>query len=95
MKFFLQTAYGDSNDYAFEVTFQCLCQGNGAAPAGWAVRSITILRAHKKNGHGAYFTCPISLVKMHIVGILFVDDTDLIHLNMDIEESVYEAHQTM
>ena len=75
--------------------FQGLCQGNRTVPAGWAVIIITVLRAHKKKGHGAYFTCSISLLKMHIAGILFVDDTDLIHLNMVIEESVYKAHQAI
>ena len=98
MKFFLWTAYGDSKDFAgstIEVKFQGLCQGNGAAPAGWVVTSITILRVHKKKGHRAYFTCPISLLNMNLAGILFVDDTDLIHLNMDHEESVYKAHEAM
>ena len=63
MKFFLQTAFGDSKDFAgssIEVTFQGLCQGNGAAPAGWEVISITILNAHKRTGHGGHFVCPIS-----------------------------------
>jgi len=38
MKFFLRTAYGDSTSAAgshIEVKTQGLCQGNGAAPAGW------------------------------------------------------------
>ena len=51
MKYFLRTAYGDSKTFRgskFEIKFQGLCQGNGAAPAGWAVISITILNAHKK-----------------------------------------------
>ena len=45
MKFFLRTAFGDSNDFmgaSLDVKTQGLCQGNGAAPAGWAVISITI-----------------------------------------------------
>ena len=40
MKYFLRTAYGDSKHCAgstIELKFQGLCQGNGAAPAGWAV----------------------------------------------------------
>ncbi len=50
MKFFLQTSYGDSKEFAgslVDVKTQGLCQGNGAAPARWAVVSITILRVHK------------------------------------------------
>ena len=63
MKYYLRTVYGDFKNYRgqkISVKFQGLCQGNGAAPAGWAVISITILNAHKKKGHGAKFVCPIS-----------------------------------
>ena len=62
MKYFLQTAYGDSKNFRghkISVKFQGLCQGNGAAPAGWAVISITILNTHKRKGHGSHFVCPI------------------------------------
>ena len=58
MKYVLRTAYGDSTGYAdstVNVKFQGLSQGNGAAPAGWAVISITILQAYKHKGHGARF----------------------------------------
>jgi hypothetical protein len=63
-----------------------MCQGNGAASAAWAVVSITIVRAHKRKGHGAKFMCPISNLKFHLAGIIFVDDTDLIHINMGQNE---------
>jgi hypothetical protein len=55
LKYFLRTAYGDSKHFRgskIEVKFQGLCQGNGEAPVGWAVISITILQAHKEKGHG-------------------------------------------
>ena len=38
MKYYLRTAYGDSKNFRghkIVVKFQGLCQGNGAAPAGW------------------------------------------------------------
>ena len=64
MKFYLpRTAFGDSKDFAgatLEIKTQGLCQGNGAAPAGWAVASITILSAHKRKGHGAKLVFPLS-----------------------------------
>ena len=63
-----------------------MCQRNGAASAAWAVVSITIVRAHKRKGHGAKFMCPISNLKFHLAGIIFVDDTDLIHINMGQNE---------
>ena len=53
MKYYLRTAYRESKNYRghrISVKFQGLCQGNGAAPAGWALISITILNAHKKKG---------------------------------------------
>jgi hypothetical protein len=63
MKFFLRTAFGDSMGFAgsmVDVKTQGLCQGNGAAPAGWAVVNIAILNAHKRQGHGVQFLCPIT-----------------------------------
>ena len=62
MKYFLRTAYGDSKNFRghkISVKIQGLCQGNGVAPAGWAVISITILNTHKRKGHGSHFVCPI------------------------------------
>jgi hypothetical protein len=49
MKFFLQTAYGDSKDFVgslVDIKMQGMGQGNGAPLAGWCVISITILQAH-------------------------------------------------
>ena len=98
MKYFLRTAFGDSKEYTgstIQVKFQGLCQGNGAAPAGFAVISITILHAHKRKGHGTVIKCPISNTDGHLAAILFVDDCDLLHLRMDKKETVQEAHQAM
>ena len=98
MKFFLRTAFGDSKTAAgstIEIKTQGLCQGNGAAPAGWTVVSIAILNAHKQKGHGATFLCPISSMVSHLAAILFVDDTDVIHFRMDADESVLEAHRQL
>ena len=98
MKYFLRTAYGDSKGCAqskIEIKYQGLCQGNGAAPAGWAVISITVLRAHKKKGHGATFMCPISKIKSTLAAILFVDDCDMLHINMVEEETTLETFANM
>ena len=98
MQFFLRTAFGDSKEAAgssIEIKTQGLCQGNGAAPAGWAVVSIAILNAHKKKGHGATFLCPISKLEYHLAAILYVDDTDVIHLNMDAVETVWDTHRQL
>jgi len=78
-----------------EVRTQGLCQGNSAAPAGWAVISIAIIGAHKKKGHGAHFLCPISELKTDLVAILYVDDTDIIHLDMSKDDSVADTHAAL
>ena len=98
MKCFLQTAYGDSKNFSgstINLKFQGICQGSGAAPAGWAVISITIICAHKRKGHGGHFLCPICNLTGHLAALLFVDDTDLIHINLKAEETVTVAHQFM
>ncbi len=89
MKFFLRTGYrdsanyagGESNDAEDPVKTQGLCQGNGVAPAAWTVTSIPIIAAHKRKGHGAHFIAPILDITDHIVGGLFMDDTNLVHVN--------------
>ncbi len=97
MKIFLCTGFGDSMNFAsltLSIKTQGLCQGNGASPAGWAVVSICIISAHKKKGHGAHFTCPITKLKSHIAGIIYVDDTDLVHFRMDEDQGKDEAFLT-
>jgi len=94
MKFFLRTGFGDSTDFAnskLEIKTQGLCQGNGASPAGWAVVSICIINAHKRKGHGAHFICPITKLTSFIAGVIYVDDTDLIHFRMDEDQGKEEA----
>lgn len=98
MKYFLRTAYGDSKNFAnstIEVKYQGLCQGNGLAPAGWALISITMLNAHKRRGHTATFRCPVSKVVKNLCAILFVDDCDLLHIAMTKLEHVSTTHERM
>jgi hypothetical protein len=100
MIFFLRTGYGDSANYTGgescneedPVKTQGMHQGNGAAPVAWMVTSIPMIAAHKCKGHGAHFIAPILDITGHIVGGLFVDDTDLVHVNMQVVETILEAH---
>jgi hypothetical protein len=71
---------------------QGLCQSNGALPAGWAVISICILNAHGKKGHGAKFVCPITKLKHHLSAILYMDDTDFLHIDLPKDEQVEDVH---
>ena len=36
--------------------------------------------------------CPISELKTNISGVIYVDDTDIIHFRMDKTEDVADAH---
>jgi hypothetical protein len=100
MKFFLHTGYGDSEGYAGgdhddskdPIKMQGMCQGNGASPAAWTVTSIPMIAAHKRKGHGVHLVAKMSETTGHLVGGLFVDDTDLIHLDMQTIETTLEAH---
>ncbi len=79
MKFFLRTGFGDSKDYPGSTggkKTQGMCQGNGASPAAWTVTSTAMINAHKQKGHGIHLLCPITKKPLHLVGTLFVDDTD-------------------
>jgi hypothetical protein len=68
---------------------------NGTSPAAWTVTSIPMIAAHKRKGHGAHLTMKMSEITGHLVGRLFVDDTDLIHLEMRTIETTMEAHDNL
>jgi hypothetical protein len=90
VKFSLRTGYGDSAGYAGgadntstdPIKTQGMCQGNVALPAAWMVTSIPIIAIQQNKGHGAHFKAPITNKERQLIGGLFVDDTDLFHLDM-------------
>ena len=98
MKFLLRTGFGD---WAFflgggiSIKTQGLCQGNEAVCAGWTVISICIIRAHKKTGHGAKFLCLITRLQHHLLAILYVDDTNLLHINLMKNDSLKKVRQAI
>ncbi len=98
MKFFLRMAFGDSKEFAgltIEVKLQRIGQENGASLARWCIISIMILWAHGAKGHGAHFIAPMSHVHSSLSAILYVNDTDLLHLNMDDNKNIFETHATL
>jgi hypothetical protein len=98
MIFFLQTGFGNSKTFAgggIGIKTQGLTQGNGASPAGWAVISICILGAHGKKGYGAKFHCPISKLQHHLSAILYVNNTDLLHIDLTKDKSVDKVHSAI
>ena len=70
-----------------------LCQGNGAAPAGWITTNITMIESHKQKDHGVHLINPISKGGLHVAGTIFVDNTDLEHFDMRQNETAEEAHE--
>ncbi len=98
MKFFLCTGFGDSTSFSgsgISIKTQGLCQGNGAALAGWAVISICIIGAHRKKGHRAKFLCPITQLQHHLLAILYINNTDLLHIDLTKNENVNEVHRAI
>jgi hypothetical protein len=98
MQFFLRTAFGDSDKAIgsrLHLRTQGFMQGNGASQAGWTVVSIVILHAHKAQGHGVSFLCPVSERKKDLACILYVDDIDLLHLCQDEDDTVHDAHEAL
>jgi hypothetical protein len=95
MKFFLWTGFGDSTSFAgggISIKTQGICQGNGASLAAWAVISICILNAHGRKGHGAKFACSITKLAKHLLAILYVDDTDVLHIDLTKNKTVSKVH---
>ncbi len=99
MKFFLRTGYGDSKDFVGgqqqeldDKKTQGTMQGNTGGPPCWTVTTIPMIKAHKKKVHGAHLRAIASNEDLHIAGSLFVDDTDLKHLEMRRNETSAEAH---
>jgi hypothetical protein len=54
-----------------------------------------ILWAHGAKGHGAHFIVPMSHVHSSLSAILYFDDTDLLHLNMDDDKTIFETHAAL
>ena len=57
--------------------------------------SVTIPKANKEKGHGAKFVCPILNLAGSLAAILFVNDTDILHINLNTDQSVEEAHMVL
>ncbi len=49
----------------------------------------------EKKGHGATFYCPITNLQHHLSAILYVDDTDLLHIDLTKDKSIDEVHKAI
>jgi hypothetical protein len=81
MQFFLRTSFGDS-DTSFggdnpNNPLQGVCQGNGGGPAVWlAISAVLTLLLHRR-GDATRIASPMTQRMATLVGLLFVDDTDV------------------
>ena len=80
MKFHLRTAYGDSSSTYSGTAgkpFMGLCQGNGGAPAGWAIASSFMIAMLYCRNHQCEIVSAVSRAAFIGVVFMFVDDADL------------------
>lgn len=86
MQFSIRTAFGESPVLyggSENNPYHGLCQGNGAAPAGWTViRSANVCR-QQRNGHYIPISSAISNTSSDLCTVLYVDDRDLFLLGDD------------
>ena len=64
-----------------------LAQGNGAAPPGFLAVSTLMIGAYKRLGHGLNFVSAWTGDAFFIAAVLYVDDSDLLHMSLESEES--------
>jgi len=78
----VRTGYGDSSSFyggnKWLKPYHGIGQGNGAGPAIWAVVSSPILNILRRKGLGCHFIAPFSSTEVKFSGYSFVDDTDLV-----------------
>ena len=83
MRFFLKTGFGmatQSYGGSPQNPYMGLVQGSGAASAAWTAISTVMLAAYKSRHYGAYFVSAWSGICLRIAALLYVDDTDLLHM---------------
>jgi hypothetical protein len=81
IRFYQWTGFGESKTF-FEGTkfipyMMGLDQGNRAAPPSWIQLSTVLVTVFKQLNLGAIINNPISDVIIHLMGALFVNDTDM------------------
>ena len=60
-----------------QVPIMQIGQGNGLGPTLWCLISTILFRMMQKAGHGVSMVSDLSLSLIQLVGLAFVDDTDL------------------
>ena len=63
-------------------------QGNGAAPAIWAVISSVFFDLLRDKGYGFNLRAPLSKLAINLAGCGFVDDTDLLQIGLEEDDYI-------
>ena len=90
MRFFLRTGFGESTrSYGGSVENPTLSLGQGNAAAGPTFLAISslIVNAYLRQGHGARTTTSITNRLVVLAAVLYVDDTDNIHMTPRVTDS--------
>jgi hypothetical protein len=66
---------------------QGLCQGNGAAPACWLMLSSLMMSVYRRGNHVSTWVLPISREAIEFIGEIYVDDTDLLTILLNVFDS--------
>ncbi len=96
MRFFLRTGFGESTkSYGGSVDNPTLSLGQGNAAAGPTFLAISslIVNAYLRQGHGARTTTSITNRLVILAAVLYVDDTDSIHMAPKVTDSPTELIQ--
>ena len=92
LKHVVRTCHGDSvqsfgGESWREINpLQGVGQGNGAAPAIWAVISSVFFDLLRDKGYGFQMKAPLSKLALHLAGCGFVDDTDLLQIGLEDDD---------
>ena len=95
----MRTIYGDSQT-SFEPSdnlppFQRIGQGNGNSGTVWAAIITILLNILHNEGYGAHFISSIIKEVTDILGFAFIDDTELIHIDINPSTTIIEFSETM
>ena len=83
MKYHTRTVYGDSKEtfggksQGFIARPQGFGQGNGQAPQNWTALSTRMFEVLHRRGRATSFYTPISLDKLDLCEVSYVDDADM------------------
>ena len=89
MRYYIRTGFGESTTFMggekATAKMHGLNQGNRATSHCWSILSALLVLIQRKRGHIATITTPISRIISTVMGLLYVDDTDLFIFDAAIE----------